>query len=220
MNTYDIFIILLLIILLVIIYGLYLIINMYKKENDKKQGCKIDKTYDITCDTMSDNKCDNKCEDMCDMDKGKDNEIIEIIENTNGEDRLHERTEAPGFVSDNRTYDEHVIRPERIIPINIRTRGYPTEYQQIGILINIIDKDDIKPLYGRQTYRGSNQWNYYTSTDTDLAIKIPISLKGKKCTDEHGCQEIYENENIDINGKQYKMEKYSNDEFRYIPFVI
>ena len=84
------------------------------------------------------------------MDKlSNNNPNIIFYENDYTENRLHERTEAPGFVSDNITYDERVIRPVRQMPINIRTRGYPTEYQQIGILTNRENlKDDmiyIKP---------------------------------------------------------------------------
>ena len=50
----------------------------------------------------------------------------------------------------------------RGIPINIRTRGEPSEYQNIGTLTNASMSNDVKPLYGRRTYRGSNEWNYYT----------------------------------------------------------
>tara|TARA_Y100000389_G_scaffold58671_1_gene54635 strand:- start:111 stop:740 length:630 start_codon:yes stop_codon:yes gene_type:complete len=196
--------------LIPIFYGIYLIINIYKekptiiyKDIDKeiKKPIVIDKPLNKTV-TFNDNP------------------RIIFYENDYTENRLHERTEAPGFVSDNRTYDDRVIRPVRQMPINIRTRGYPTEYQQIGILTNRNNLKDIKPLYGRQTYQGSNQWNYYTSTDTDLALKIPITIKGRKCTDEQGCQELYEKDHVEINGNKYDIEKYSNDEFRYIPYVF
>ena len=196
--------------LIPIFYGIHLIINIYKekptiiyKDIDKeiKKPIVIDKPLNKTV-TFNDNP------------------RIIFYENDYTENRLHERTEAPGFVSDNRTYDDRVIRPVRQMPINIRTRGYPTEYQQIGILTNRNNLKDIKPLYGRQTYQGSNQWNYYTSTDTDLALKIPITIKGRKCTDEQGCQELYEKDHVEINGNKYDIEKYSNDEFRYIPYVF
>ena len=221
MKKYNyIFIIFLL--LIPIFYGIYLIINIYKEkptiiykeiEKEIEKPVIIDKTVDkhiekpvsqIVKKTVTFN----------------DNPRIIFYENDYTENRLHERTEAPGFVSDNRTYDDRVIRPVRQMPINIRTRGYPTEYQQIGILNNRENLKDIKPLYGRQTYQGSNQWNYYTSTDTDLALKIPITIKGRKCTDEQGCHELYEKDHVEINGNKYDIEKYSNDEFRYIPFAI
>ena len=71
--------------------------------------------------------------------------------------------------------------------INIPTRGEPPPYQQVGYLGDISDPENIKPLYGRQTYRGSNQWNYFTSLDSHLATKIPIEIQGNDCTDDRGC---------------------------------
>ena len=108
----------------------------------------------------------------------------------------------------------------RGVPINIRTRGSPTEYQQMGILTNTSNPDDVRPLYGRQTYRGSNQWNYYSSLDSNLSTKIPIFKATNKCTDERGCQEINEGDNVtigNISATQYTFTKYSNDDYRYIP---
>ena len=149
------------------------------------------------------------------------NTNINLVENEKkyNEERLLERTEGPGFVYDNRVYDDRLVYPEKKVPINIKTRGYPSDYQQIGILTNENDKNDIKPLYGRQTYTGSNMWNYYTSTDSDLALKIPINYKNDKCTSERGCEEIYNNNVIDINNSKYKFDKYETDEFRYIPYI-
>src|SRR5210317_1679642 len=61
-----------------------------------------------------------------------------------------------------RYYDSR-YHPRRDTRINIPTRGAPPEYQQVGILTDENNPENIKPLYGRQTYRGSNQWNYFTS---------------------------------------------------------
>ena len=110
-----------------------------------------------------------------------------------------------------------------ILPFNIRTRGMPTEYQQIGILTNKDNSGDIKPLYGRQTYRGSRQWNYYSSTDSNLSIKIPVFLLKKKCTDEKGCNEIVDGSECSVGDKNnniYLATIYSNDSYRYIPDII
>ena len=99
----------------------------------------------------------------------------------------------------------------------------PTEYQQIGILTNKNNSNDIKPLYGRQTYRGSRQWNYYSSTDSNLSIKIPVFLLKTKCTDEKGCNEIVDGSECNVGDKNnnvYIATIYSNDSYRYIPDVI
>ena len=68
--------------------------------------------------------------------------------------------------------------------INIPTRGEAPSYQQVGFLHAPSDSENIKPLYGRQTYPGSNHWNYFTSLDSHLATKIPITIKDHDCTDD------------------------------------
>ena len=105
--------------------------------------------------------------------------------------------------------------------INVPTRGEPPDYQQVGILTDTDNPENIKPLYGRQTYRGSNQWNYFTSLDSHLATKIPIYSGDKDCTDERGCQEINKNEMLNIGdpGKQYKANIYQTHAPRYIPYI-
>ena len=57
--------------------------------------------------------------------------------------------------------------------INIRTRGEPDDYHTVGILRKE-GTDDVVPLIGRQTYPGSNQWNYFTMTDSHLKTEIPL----------------------------------------------
>ena len=137
------------------------------------------------------------------------------------EEKIERRLEPPGVVYESDRYMPRYIEPRtRAVPINIRTRGSPSEYQQIGILTNISDSNDVRPLYGRQTYRGSNSWNYYSSLDSNLSTKIPIFKSSDKCTDERGCQEINEGDNVtigNVSSIQYTFTKYSNDSFRYIP---
>jgi hypothetical protein len=110
------------------------------------------------------------------------------------------------------------------LPINIPTRGENTGYQQVGILIEENAPDagkKILPLYGEQTFRGSNNWRYYTGTDGFQSVKLPVIHKKKNCQDEFGCEEIYEGDNINIPAyeKPYKASLYKIDKPRYIPFV-
>jgi len=138
------------------------------------------------------------------------------------EEKIDRKLEPPGIVYEPDRYmpRRYVQPPIRGVPINIRTRGSPTEYQQMGILTNTSDSNDVRPLYGRQTYQGSNQWNYYSSLDSNLSTKIPIFKATNKCTDERGCQEINEGDNVtigNISATQYTFTKYSNDDYRYIP---
>ena len=138
------------------------------------------------------------------------------------EEKIDRKLEPPGVVYEPDRYmpRRYVNPPVRGVPINIRTRGSPTQYQQMGILTNTTNPDDVRPLYGRQTYQGSNQWNYYSSLDSNLSTKIPIFKATNKCTDERGCQEINDGDNVtigNISATQYTFTKYSNDDYRYIP---
>ena len=105
----------------------------------------------------------------------------------------------------------------RGVPINIRTRGEPDEYQQIGILTS---NNDVKPLFGRRIYKGSNLWNYYSALDSHLSTKIPIKKTNKNCIEEQGCSEITNGDTVEISGStnSYNVELYPNNEFRYIPY--
>lgn len=105
------------------------------------------------------------------------------------------------------------------LPINIRTRGEPNEYQNIGLLKNTnSDKsDDVKPLYGRRVYRGSNMWNYYCLLNDHIQVKLPI-IRTNNCLDERGCSEINSGEEITVNNETYKVELYPYSDFRYIPY--
>lgn len=118
------------------------------------------------------------------------------------------------------------------IPINIPSRGPFQSYQQIGTLYkeNIENPDvipgnnnesNILPLFGRPTYSGSNRWNYYTSSDKFQSVKLPISMDGRKCTDDLGCNELRNGDMVVIpsyNGR-FKVEIYDFDKPRYIPYV-
>ena len=66
--------------------------------------------------------------------------------------------------------------PERKYAINFPTRGYPDNYQLMGILL----KDNIETaynLYGRQKYSGSNQYEYYVhAVIHNNSIKLPLNI--------------------------------------------
>lgn len=117
------------------------------------------------------------------------------------------------------------------VPINIPTRGESGGYQQIGYLYKEDIDDETKqignntepvmlPLYGRPTYNGSNKWMYYISSDKYHSIKMPIEHKNKKCDSEYGCEELYNDDTVDVpsyNGK-FKVNVYEFDKPRYIPY--
>ena len=118
------------------------------------------------------------------------------------------------------------------MPINIETRPDGGDYQQVGILTkeSIADEDAVPgnntdsvilPLFGRPTYRGSQMYNYYTSTDKYHQVRVPLTINGDNCTDQRGCKEIYDNDTIQVPGYNgnFKVQIYKLDYPRYIPYV-
>lgn len=109
----------------------------------------------------------------------------------------------------------------RGVPINIPTRGEAPQFQQIGY-INNSDQTEQIPLYGRQTYPGSNKWNYYTANNNYSAVKMPIQNKeGANCMDNSGCRELNDSDTVSIPGKgtNYNVHKYNYNTPRYIPYI-
>jgi len=119
-----------------------------------------------------------------------------------------------------RKYYDSRYYPRKRVDINVPTRGEPPEYQQVGLLTGE-GTENIKPLYGRQTYRGSNQWNYFTSLDSHLSTKIPVYMGGQDCTDERGCKELNKGENVNMgeDGTNYSASIFNNKTIRYIPYL-
>lgn len=106
------------------------------------------------------------------------------------------------------------------VPINIPTRGFSENYQQVGA-INSGEK--ILPLYGRPRWPGATKWNYYTSTDSFQSVKLPVYFKKRDCQDDIGCDEVYDGDNISIpqygKDKEFKANIYRLDKPYYIPFL-
>jgi hypothetical protein len=55
-----------------------------------------------------------------------------------------------------------------------------------------------------------------------MNTKLPVSLNGKSCTGEYGCDEIYDNDSVYVEGynHMYKVTMYLNNQFNYIPVVM
>jgi hypothetical protein len=112
----------------------------------------------------------------------------------------------------------------RGIPVNVETRGLPTTYQQIGILnrTNDMSNDMILPLMGKRTMAGRDKWQYYTvSGSGNLNTRLPVSVNGKNCTSEYGCNEINNGDIIYVEGYNdtFRATIYENNTFQYIPIL-
>jgi len=115
----------------------------------------------------------------------------------------------------------------RGIPINIKTRGTGMDYTQIGILTrpnvrNSHNGEMILALMGRKLMSGRDKWQYYTISNTgNMNTKLPVSLKGKSCTGEYGCDEINNNDTVYVEGYKdtFVATVYENSTFSYIPYI-
>ena len=107
------------------------------------------------------------------------------------------------------------------IPINIPTQGFDTTYRQIGILTRVNGSETILPLMGRPLFANRNKWQYYTMSDKNNSVKLPVSRNGKSCTNEYGCDNLYNGDTIYVEGYNdaFKVTVYDNELPRYIPFI-
>jgi hypothetical protein len=109
-------------------------------------------------------------------------------------------------------------------PMTISTQSYDSQYQQIGILTrkqqnSYSNSPEILPLMGRRQLTSRDKWQYYTISNDHIKTKLPVSVKGKSCTNEYGCDEIYNNDTVYVEGFKdiFIATIYENNNFAYIP---
>jgi hypothetical protein len=109
----------------------------------------------------------------------------------------------------------------RGVPINISTRGSESEYRQVGLLTRINGKETILPLMGRPLSTNRDKWQFYTMSDKNNSIKLPVTNAGKSCTGEYGCNNVYNGDSIYVEGYNdaFKVTMYDNAIMKYIPFI-
>jgi hypothetical protein len=120
--------------------------------------------------------------------------------------------------------DERVVQVNDIrggVPININTRAVDTNYRQVGILKRMNGPEMILPLMGRPLYVGRDKWQYYTMSDSNNQIKLPVSFKSRSCTNEYGCDEISNGDTVYVDGidATFQTTIYDNATMRYLPFI-
>jgi hypothetical protein len=109
------------------------------------------------------------------------------------------------------------------IPINIPTSTADTPYSQTGILTKQSSGGEqmILPLMGRNLRNGRDKWQYYTMTNSAGSIntKLPISVNGKSCTGEYGCDSISTGDIAYVEGYNdtFRVTIYENSLLRYLP---
>ncbi len=113
----------------------------------------------------------------------------------------------------------------RGIPVNISTNGSPGGYKQVGILTKngMYGEKMILPLMGRSLNNGRDKWQYYTMSNTPGSIqtRLPISVNGRSCTSEYGCDSVSNGDTIYVEGydETFRATIYENGLLSYIPFL-
>lgn len=136
-----------------------------------------------------------------------------VIENTSKTDT----NSASTHTSSANNTDIHVYPKRAPRYSNSHT---PLDYQQLGILT--ADEQDkepiILPLFGRKIYGRSDRYQYYTATDKNNMIRLPLAIDNRNCEDTVGCNEIYSGDKIYIpvyQGRQFTATIYKVDAPRY-----
>jgi hypothetical protein len=163
--------------------------------------------------------------------KNEINEYKQILSNNNTNEINEKEHVLPvrkllEYRDRNVLYDP-LVAPERRVDItqyplpilhkiNIPTRGYPDNYQLVGLLSRIGD-EKILQLFGRPTFPGSNQYEYYATTETNgFANKIPINTKGKEIEDNSYVKVPI----FDENKGEFQVKLYNYDTPRYNPYLF
>jgi hypothetical protein len=126
--------------------------------------------------------------------------------------------------------DERYLMPELSIPppgrvpINVSTNigAVDTSYRQVGIMTPLNGNNSkILPLMGRPLFVNRDKWQYYTMSDQNNSIKLPVSRNGRSCTNEYGCDKLYNGDTVYVEGynEAFKITIYDNDTIRYLPFL-
>ena len=123
---------------------------------------------------------------------------------------------------------DHPHVPAGRMPVNVSTNiGHRnTSYSQMGMLTpmgggNIGGHEKILPLFGRQLHTSRQKWQYYTMSNNNNSVKLPVIKNGRSCTNEYGCDELSNGETVYVEGynQAFKVTVYENDAIQYIPYI-
>ena len=109
----------------------------------------------------------------------------------------------------------------RGLPFNIPTQSVNTNYRQVGILTRENGDETILPLMGRPLFANRNKWQFYTMSDKNNSVKLPVSNNGRSCTGEYGCDDLTNGDSVYVEGYNdaFNVTIYDNQNFSYNPFI-
>lgn len=107
------------------------------------------------------------------------------------------------------------------VPINVPTQSVDTHYRQMGILTRSGAQETILPLMGRPLFVSRDKFQYYTLSDQNNSVKLPVSKGGRSCTGEYGCSSLNSGDTVYVEGYNdaFKVTMYDNATINYIPYI-
>lgn len=113
------------------------------------------------------------------------------------------------------------LKPIQGIPINQRTQGVESSYAQVGILTRENGAETILPLMGKSLLSNRDKWQFYTMSDKNNSVRLPITYNGKSCTNEYGCDNLFNGDTVYVEGYNdaFQVTMYENNSLKYIPVL-
>lgn len=106
------------------------------------------------------------------------------------------------------------VYPDKDPVYPLRNAGQ-AEYQQLGVLKSLDGSEPIAlPLFGRRMAARPDRWEYYTATDKQNMLRIPIVFENRDCLeDDVGCNEVYKGDQVEVPvyGKKFEVQLYKYD---------
>jgi len=109
------------------------------------------------------------------------------------------------------------------VRVNVPTRSVDTTYRQVGILTRGGggggSQETILPLIGRPLFTNRDKWQFYTLSDKNNAIKLPVTVNGKSGTNEYGCNNVSTGDTVYVEGYNdaFRVTAYDSASLRYLP---
>lgn len=113
------------------------------------------------------------------------------------------------------------------VRVNVPTRSVDTTYRQVGILTRsggntpsaTSSQETILPLIGRPLFTNRDKWQFYTLSDKNNAIKLPVIVNGKSGTNEYGCNNVSTGDMVYVEGYNdaFRVTAYDSASLRYLP---
>ena len=115
------------------------------------------------------------------------------------------------------------------VRVNVPTHSVDTTYRQVGILTRSSSsgttpsetstQETILPLIGRPLFTNRDKWQFYTLSDKNNAIKLPVTVNGKSGTNEYGCNNVSTGDMVYVEGynNSFRVTAYDSASLRYLP---